>query len=112
MPRVEACSADADLLLSGTACSRKIIRIRETIVIRFYGVVALYDFLLNRGNAGLVTLTNYLDEYIDSTGEYGEGFGYYNYISSILLPLIYPGMQEQHLSGPNSGWSMKAPGKM
>ncbi|RLG29880.1 hypothetical protein DRN98_07925, partial [Methanosarcinales archaeon] len=74
----------------------------NNIVIRFYGVVALYEFLLNRGNAGLVTLTNYLDEYIDSTEEYGEGFGYYNYTCSILLPLIYLGMQEQHLSGPNS----------
>ena len=75
----------------------------NNIVIRFYAVATLYDFLLAQDNGYLKSFTGYLEKYVDSSGEYGEGFGYLNYVSEILLPVVYIGMQETYLQGANSG---------
>ena len=75
----------------------------NNIVIRFYAVAAFYDFLLDRGEQNLVKLVDGLDDFVNSDGEYGEGIGYLNYVSEILLPIVYIGIQEQYLYGQNAG---------
>ncbi len=40
---------------------------------------------------------------MSSEGEYGEGINYLNYVSEILLPVVYLGLQEQYLYGTNAG---------
>ena len=56
----------------------------------------------NRGY--LQTFTEKLDAFLnDSTGEYGEGYAYLNYVSDIVLPVIYVGMQETYSYGPKIG---------
>jgi hypothetical protein len=75
----------------------------NNIVMRFYAVAVFYDFILDRGTDNLQTLTDYLDVYVDSIGEYGEGIHYFNYMAEILMPIIYLGLQEHYISGSHAG---------
>jgi hypothetical protein len=75
----------------------------NNIVIRFYAMAALYDFLLEQDTDNFDTLVTYMDAFIDSTGEYGEGINYFIYTSGIVLPLIYMGLQEQYMYGAKAG---------
>jgi hypothetical protein len=75
----------------------------NNIIIRFYAVAAFYDFMLNQNRTNLATLVNYLDDFVSSEGEYGEGISYFLYTSEILLPIVYTAIQEQYLYGPDAG---------
>jgi len=76
----------------------------NNIIIRYYAVAALYDMMLGQDRGYLQTFTEKLDAFVnDSTGEYGEGYAYLNYVSDIALPVIYVGMQETYLYGPKTG---------
>lgn len=75
----------------------------NNIVMRFYAAGAFYDMLLEKDRGYLQLLTDKLGQYVDTAGEYGEGFAYLGYLSEIVLPVLYVGLQETYLHGAKSG---------
>jgi hypothetical protein len=75
----------------------------NNIVIRFYAVASLYDFIKGQDRGFYGKFEQYYATKVDSDGEYGEGMAYLDYVNSVVLPVLYLATQERYTWGAKMG---------